>query len=923
MLRVRKRVVALRGLASSHRVLAREPLQLNEIDKKWSEKWQTLSPDGSLNPAKHATKDESKPFYCLSQFPYPSGALHLGHQRVYTISDVISRFKRLKGYDVIHPMGWDAFGLPAENAAVERGINPAVWTELNVAKMKEQMRLMLADFDWEREVNTSSPEYYKWTQKIFTLMFEKGLAYRMGAEINWDPVDQTLLANEQVDAEGRSWRSGALVEKRVLEQWFIGITKYADVLRADLDKLDGWPDKVRAMQRNWIGKSEGAEIVFPTNEGAQVAVFTSRPDTLFSVQFVALALNHPIVIQAAKEDAELAAFVQRAAQIDDRSSKEGYELRNIRASAPIGIDGKKLENFDVPIYAAPYVLGSYGHGAVMGCPAHDERDAAFWALHKPGVSAVQTVGSRKVEEAKDNTEVFTGKDGCLYDSLVLANGLPSLGIFSGMPSKKAGPEIVKALEAAGLGKSSTQFKIRDWLISRQRYWGAPIPIIHCDSCGPVAVPDKDLPVLLPEIDSSSFGKGNPLEKIDSFVNTECPSCGLPAKRDTDTMDTFMDLSWYFFRFTDSKNESKIFDVEKALTHMPVDMYIGGVEHAILHLLYSRFVSKFLADAGYWKPKDSSNEPFNVLVTQGMVHGKTFTDPETGRFLKPEEIEIASSGPIIKATGETPNISFEKMSKSKYNGVDPSTIIEEHGADAVRAQILFAAPVSDILNWNEGQIEGIKRWLRKVMKMSDDILAYETKPTLSDSSPEFENITLNGKTFEKLQLNDQELALFNEVQTYTNKIDESIEVDLSFNTIVSDLMKMTNAIQKTIKEEQDVLREIILDSYKKLLISMAPVTPSIAEECWEGLCKGLGEEWRSIFYQRFPQDKPIVSPYTNFNIIVNGKVKHSLSALRSLATLPEPEILSFIETKFPLQSTIGGKQVKKVIAKEGVISIICK
>lgn len=920
---VQNRLIACRSLSSSGRLLASsDPVQLNQLDKKWIAKWTESAPDGSLNPAKHVTKSGAEPFYCLSMFPYPSGILHLGHQRVYTISDVIARFKRLRGFNVMHPMGWDAFGLPAENAAVERGINPAIWTELNVAKMKDQTRLMLADFDWEREINTSSPDYYKWTQKVFTLLFECGLAYRMGAEINWDPVDQTVLANEQVDSEGRSWRSGAKVEKKKLEQWFIGITKYADSLQSDLDKLDGWPEKVKAMQRNWIGKSEGAEIVFPTTEG-NVAVYTSRPDTLFSVQFVALAVNHPIVLKALETDPDLAKFVKNAAKIDDRTSKAGYKIKNVLASLPIDSNGAKVDTFDVPVYAAPYVIGTYGHGAVMGCPAHDLRDAEFWALHEPSVPARRTVGSKSIEEAKKSSEIFVGKDGKLYDSLVLANGADSLGVFEGLTSASASKKIVQALESQGRGKNSTQFRIRDWLISRQRYWGAPIPIIHCDSCGPVPVPDKDLPVILPQVDTSKFGKGNPLASIESFVNTECPSCGSPAKRDTDTMDTFMDSSWYFFRYTDAKNDQKIFDYEKASKHMPVDMYIGGVEHAILHLLYSRFISKFLADCDLWNGKEVNGEPIIKLVTQGMVHGKTFTDPQSGRFLKPEEVEFTATGPLVKATGAAPLTSLEKMSKSKYNGVDPATCIEEHGADAVRAHILFSAPVGDVLNWNEEQIEGIKRWLKKVLSMNNEVLnhhAAEYSP--SGRYTEFHNIELNGLVRDAFELNDQELQLYNEVRAFASKIAKSIEVDLSFNTIISDLMKLTNAIQKAIKEK-NVLPEIALDSYKKLLIVMAPVTPSVAEECWEMLSNGLGRPWRSIFFEEYPTSEPIASPYTTFNIYVNGKAKDAVSALRTLATMSEEEVLDFVLTNTKVASDINGKKVKKLVAKEGVISIICK
>lgn len=917
-------VCASRSFATFPVLRHASPIHLNQLDKKWIPKWRSASPDNSLNPAKSAVSPDAQPFYCLSMFPYPSGNLHLGHQRVYTISDALARYKRLQGYNVIHPMGWDAFGLPAENAAVERGINPALWTELNVAKMKDQMHAMLADFDWEREVNTSAPEYFKWTQKIFTLLFERGLAYRMGAEINWDPVDQTVLANEQVDADGRSWRSGAVVEKRTLEQWFIGITKYAEQLQDDLRQLDQWPDKVKAMQKNWIGKSHGAEIKFRSEAGDEVAVFTSRPDTLFSVQFVAVALNHPLVTKTAQKDAKLAAFIAEAAKIDDPTSKAGFRLDGLKLSLPLSVEGEKQQVYDIPVFAAPYVIGTYGHGAVMGCPAHDERDADFWNIHCPGIPARQTVGHLDAAEAA-LLALYTAKEGRLYDLKVLPNGVESLGVFSGLTCSEAAKKITATLETLGAGGKSTQFKIRDWLISRQRYWGAPIPIIHCDSCGPVAVPDEDLPVLLPAVDGQGFGKGNPLATIDSFVNTTCPSCGSAAKRETDTMDTFIDSSWYFFRYTDPHNQNKIFDFDKASKHMPVDLYLGGVEHAILHLMYSRFISKFLGDAGLWDGKAFMNEPIKRLVTQGMVHGETFTDPDTGRFLKPDELDFSSGHPVIAATSMTPRVSFEKMSKSKFNGVDPVTCISKYGADAVRANILFSAPVTDVLNWNEDQIQGVERWLKKVLRLKEQVLLAYTSGLTSnkENGQEVPNLLLNDVLHKSYRLNEQELALYNEIQTYTQLIAKSVE-DVSMNTIISDFMKMTNTLQRVFKEGQDIDPQILLDSYKKLLIVMAPATPSVAEECWEGVCHGLGQEWKSVFFQKFPVCEPIVSLSITFKVIVNGKNRGAFKSEKSLLQLPEDELLNHVYANTDAEKFVAGKAIKKMIAKEGIISInTCK
>lgn len=913
--------IARSFVSSSH---PQTQLKLNEIDKKWVQKWKESPPRS--NESQNSAKQREL-FYCLSMFPYPSGVLHLGHQRVYTISDVISRFKKLKGYDVIHPMGWDAFGLPAENAAVERGINPAVWTETNISKMKDQMELMLADFDWDKEINTSSPDYYKWTQKIFTLLFKHGLAYRKGAEINWDPVDQTVLANEQVDSEGRSWRSGAKVEKRTLEQWFIGITKYASALQKDLALLDQWPEKVKAMQRNWIGESHGANIRFPCNGAHQdsITVFTSRPDTLFSVQFIALALDHPIVKKRAETDNKLAEFITLMKKDDDPNSKNGFKLESVKASIPIDVHGSPSLRYDIPVYAAPYVLGSYGSGAVMGCPAHDERDNDFWDIHQPGVPVRPTVGPSKKEKAAALDGLFTQKEGEVYDSTVLKGGVDDLGELSGMKCTDAGKKILEWLESTKNGGHAVQFKIRDWLISRQRYWGAPIPIVHCDLCGPVAVPDEKLPVLLPPIDGKSFGNGNPLDKLESFIHTQCPSCGGPAKRDTDTMDTFIDSSWYFFRYLDTHNDKAIFDTEKATRNMPVDLYVGGVEHAILHLLYSRFIAKFLGDIGLWSGSEMNNEPIKRLVTQGMVHGKTFTDPENGRFLKPDELDFSDpSKPKIKASGLLPSVSYEKMSKSKYNGVDPARCIETYGADAIRAHILFSAPISDQLNWNEDQIQGIERWLKKVLNLKEAVINIASKDHVSPAGGiEYKDIEIDGVTYDKIVLTETELQLYNDIRHYTNRIAKSVDVDLSFNTIVSDYMKMTNALYNAIKQDS-INPVLVLDAYKKLLIVMSPVTPAISEECWEGLAKSMGKQVSSVLEQRFPSSKPITSPYTNFNVFVDGKARHTMQALRSLASEPDEKVLDIALAEPNVKKFVDERTIKKVIIKEGLISIItCK
>lgn len=907
MLRHYRTQLALRKLHGSIQPAAK--IQLNQLDQKWSQRWKESSPTNSLHPTKHIVNPDAPSFYSLLMFPYPLGMLHMGHLRVYTISDVIARFKRLKGYNVIHPMGWDAFGLPAENAAFERGINPDKWTLLNIEKMKEQMQLMLADFDWDREVTTSTPEYYKWTQKIFLLLHEHDLAYRKEAEINWDPVDKTVLANEQVDSDGRSWRSGAKVEKRNLEQWFIGITKYAKELNQDMSVLDQWPDKVKAMQRNWIGESHGAEVVFPIEGDGVIKVFTSRPETLFSVQFLAVSLDHHLV----KENLtpELSAFI--AANRDaEPDSKDGF-LLDVKASIPIDPQNNSLRKFEVPIYVAPFVLSTYGHGAVMGCPAHDERDFKFWSLHYPDTPIIPVVGKAQSPNGLSLEEAFTER-GVLYDSTYLSGGIKDLGDYNMKTSAEASSMVTTTLESHNSGGSSTQYRLRDWLISRQRYWGAPIPIIHCDLCGTVPVPDSQLPVVLPKIETDKFKKGNPLANLDSFVNTTCPSCGSPAKRDTDTMDTFMDSSWYFFRYLDSKNTKEPFGYSKATANIPVDMYIGGVEHAILHLLYLRFISKFLGDIGMWDGKDFKNEPFKQLVTQGMVHGKTFSDPSSGRCLKPEELDLTNPDqPTIVGSNATPTITFEKMSKSKYNGADPAECIKKYGADATRAHMIFQAPLSDILNWNEEQIHGVERWLHKVLNLSSLIRARENV-TKQENDNKVGELLLNGKEI-NASFNDAELKLYNDVSRYINKIADSIEVELSFNTIISDLMKLTHTVTAACKSPDYISQELLLDSYKKLLLAMSPITPCVAEEGWESL-----GNTKSIFFERYPSTKVLQSQFIDYKIMINGKYRGTLRENRKLIDEQEDIVIEQVKKLDGISKFLTGA-IKKTIFKHGMIGII--
>ncbi|MCJ1401387.1 Leucyl-tRNA synthetase, mitochondrial [Xylographa trunciseda] len=777
----------------------------------------------------------------------------MGHLRVYTIADVIARFKRMQGYDVLFPMGWDAFGLPAENAAIERGVTPADWTMQNVEKMKDQLIRMNGGFDWSREFMTCDPDFYKHTQRIFLLLHEHGLAYQASSLVNYDPIDRTVLANEQVDSEGFSWRSGAKAERVLLKQWFLRVTEYKEALLADLDHLgqnDQWPDRVLAMQRNWLGRSEGAILKFMLSSTSRVpsrhrsvSVFTTRPDTLVGVQYIALSVSHPLVVTLAGKDPYLKEFVDQALGLPE-DSKAGYLLPGIVAHNPLSsiADMPDCVSAPLPVYVAPYVLQDYGEGAVMGVPGHDTRDHEFWRLHentipiREVIEHVNTPESLPANHDSDQHELYT-KPGILTSTC---------GKLAGMTSHKASEHIVQSLSTSNnLAQRGENWRIRDWLISRQRYWGTPIPIIHCDNCGAVPVPLKDLPVELPKLEGEWFQRkgGNPLESAGDWVKTKCPSCNSPAKRDTDTMDTFVDSSWYFMRFVDPHNAAEPFSPEKADALLPVDIYVGGIEHAILHLLYARFVSKFLASTELWPSgggKDNKAEPFRRLITQGMVHGKTYSDPRTGRFLKPEDLDLSvPTKPRMVATSEIPAISWEKMSKSKYNGVDPSRCMDAYGADVTRAHILFQAPVSQVLEWEEERIVGIQRWFGRIWRALDTLPAQ--KLDHQSSIPPIEKFT------------EAELQLYTAVQQTIVSVTTSLSTTFALNTVISDLIKLTNSITST-----SITSDAILYYATSSLIRMlAPIAPAFCEECWERLHSP--PSGTSIFTQPFPTRTDAVSP----------------------------------------------------------------
>lgn len=688
-------------------------------------------------------------------------------------------------------------------------------------------------------MTTCDPAFYKHTQKIFTMLHERGLAYQSEAEVNYDPVDKTVVANEQVDANGCSWRSGAKVERRKLKQWFLRISEYREELLRDLEVLakdEAWPDRVLSMQKNWLGKSTGAMVKFPVmavghDIHSAIEVFTTRPDTLFGVQYLALSASHPIVTKLAHADPELQAFLDTMPGLPP-DSKVGYLLPHLRAINPLAYheDTPDATKESIPVYVAPYVLGDYGEGAVMGVPAHDYRDHAFWKEHRSD-EPVRVVLSASADETTTAmlNEPFIGH------GVMTANS----GLFKGKSTVEAGRMLTGILEAAQLAKPKETWKLRDWLISRQRYWGAPIPIVHCNSCGAVPVPDDQLPVELPQVDDHwSEGKpGNPLEHATEWLNTECPKCSGPARRDTDTMDTFVDSSWYFARYADPHNEAQPFSQEAVKKYLPVDLYIGGIEHAILHLLYARFIYKFLSTTPLFPSHEESSataEPFTRLITQGMVHGKTYSDPATGRFLTPHELDLSDpQHPRVRATGATAAMTYEKMSKSKHNGVDPTGFIAKYGADATRAHMLFQAPVSEVLNWDEAKISGVTRWLGRLHHYVEGLAAEGGAGGESAKSHlEARHSRLDSMTAEELAQWDVDARLWREVQRTIPSVTSSYSDVYGLNTVVSDLMSLTNALVES--EATPLLRR---EAASALLRMLAPITPAFAEECWATLHPG--------------------------------------------------------------------------------------
>ena len=830
-----------------------------DIEQKWQQTWT----ESGINQTVE-TPNQPK-FYALSMFPYPSGNLHMGHVRNYVITDVIARYKKMLGYRVLHPMGWDAFGLPAENAAIARNVPPATWTYQNVGQMREQLKELGLSLDWEREVTTCSPDYYKWTQWLFLQFFAAELAYQKEAAVNWDPVDQTVLANEQVDSEGYSWRSGAKVERKLLTQWFLKITDYAEQLLQDLDQLTGWPERVKTMQANWIGKSVGAYLEFPiVGMDEKVAVFTTRPDTVYGVTYVVLAPEHPLTPQVTTSE-QKAAVEKFIAEVANESEMD--RTAEDKPKRGIATGGKAINPFngeEIPILIADYVLYEYGTGAVMGVPAHDVRDFKFATENNLPIKRVIIPENTETEEPL--TEAYT-------DPGIMINS----GNFDGTPSTEGKSKVIEYAEKQDYGKVRIQYRLRDWLISRQRYWGCPIPVIHCPSCGKVPVPDADLPVKLPE-NVEFTGKGaSPLAQVENWVNVPCPSCGAAAKRETDTMDTFIDSSWYYLRYTDAQNSEEVFTKEKVNDWMNVDQYVGGIEHAILHLLYSRFFTKVLRDRGLL----NFDEPFKRLLTQGMVQGLTYQNPTTKQFIPSADVD--PEDPKDPETGEKLEVFYLKMSKSKYNGVDPKDVISKYGADTARMFILFKAPPEKDLEWDGADVEGQFRFLNRVWTQVTNYDPAQIK---------------NGN--EKLSKAEKDLR--RAIHTAIKEVSEDLEGDYQFNTAVSELMKLSNAL----KDAKCVDSPVYKEGINTLILLLAPFAPHMSEELWHK----LGNK-ESVHVQSFPivDSAALVVDEITLVIQIMGKTRGTIQVP---ANCDKPTLEKLATESEAAQKYIAGKEIRKVI-----------
>jgi len=855
---------------SSHSPAMQERYAPQTVERDAQAYW-----DGS--GAFRVTEDPAKPkYYCLSMFPYPSGKLHMGHVRNYTIGDVITRYYRMRGYNVLQPMGWDAFGLPAENAAMANKVPPAKWTYDNIAYMRSQLKSLGFAIDWTRELATCAPEYYKWNQWLFVRLFKKGLAYKKTGVVNWDPVDQTVLANEQV-IDGKGWRTGAVVEKREIPMYFLRISAYAEELLSALDGMDGWPEQVKLMQKNWIGKSEGVRFGFPyglNGESKVLNVFTTRADTIMGVTFCAVAAEHPLALHAAQDNPGLAKFIEECKQ---GAVIEAELAQQEKKGMPTGLSvTHPLSGEQVPVWVGNYVLMSYGDGAVMGVPAHDERDFEF--AKKYGLPIKPVIRHRggdtvpapwKPEYAEYGTNINSGKfDGLGFDAAVSA--------------------VAADLKARDLGDTHVQWRLRDWGISRQRYWGCPVPIVHCKSCGDVPVPETDLPVVLPE-DLVPDGTGNPLAKLPSFYECRCPSCGQDARRETDTMDTFVDSSWYFARYACPDNDKAMVD-QRAGYWMAVDQYIGGIEHAILHLLYSRFFMRVMRDEGLL----DVTEPFTNLLTQGMVLAELyyFDNPEGRReWINPADVTVErdNKGRAVAAKRTADGVpvviaGIGTMSKSKNNGVDPQALIERYGADTARFFIIFTSPPTQSLEWSDEGVEGSFRFLKRVWAYG----AGFGKPGAKGAAPE----ALKAARFE------------------IHSVLKQANYDLGkhqFNTVASAAMKILNALERLQDSSSDAAKE----GLSILLRLLSPITPHLCHNLWKEL--GFGDDILKAPWPE-PDPKALEQDEIEYVVQVGGKTRGSLKAPKAA---DRPALEALVSASALVQKyVVVGQAIRKIVIVPG-------
>ena len=857
-----------------------------EIEEKWQKIWDNQK-------FFKVTEDPKKEkYYLLEMFPYPSGKIHMGHVRNYSIGDVVARYKKMRGFNVLHPMAWDAFGMPAENAAIEHGVHPAKWTYENIDYMRNQLKRMGFSYDWDREFATCDVSYYKWEQLFFVKMYEKGLAYKKRSFVNWCEICKTVLANEQVMSDGTCWRGHADdpgVTQRELDQWFFKITEYAEDLLEWCDKLPGWPERVLTMQRNWIGKSIGAEIHFPfENSNEVIKVFTTRQDTVFGATFMSLAPEHPLAIRLSKgtpEEQAVREFVERMRRQDKiKRTAETTEKEGVFTGAYCLNPVTKAK---MPIFVANFVLMEYGTGAVMAVPTHDQRDFEFAKkFGLPLIVVVQPEG--RTLDPDTMTEAYEG-EGVLVNS----------GPFNGVDSVKARERIARYLEEKGLGGSRVSYRLRDWGISRQRYWGAPIPIIYCDRCGTVPVPEKDLPVVLPfNVEITGTGE-SPLAGLKEFAETRCPKCGSPGRRETDTMDTFVESSWYFDRFASPDYDKGPLDKKRVDYWMPVDQYIGGIEHAILHLLYSRFFTRVLKEMGYV----SVEEPFTNLLTQGMVCKEVYECPKDG-YLFPDEVEGQGETLVCRKCGCQISIGrLEKMSKSKRNVVDPEYLIEKYGADTARMFCLFASPPEKDLDWSDQGVEGSARFLNRVWR-----LVYEQERHLQDVKP----LPIG------TALEEDQKSLRQKTHKTIKKVTEDIE-RFHFNTAISAIMELVNEIYVSgVKDKaDDISKGVVCEAIGSVVVLLSPFVPHFAEELWAALGNRTSivkAEWPDYDPEAVLEDEILIV------IQINGKLRDRMTIPASYG---QDEVKAWALKSERIRKLVEGKEIKRVIlVPKKLVNIVC-